>query len=58
MTAPSTPVVSTDRDIGRVTDVTCQALPTLEAWLSGREGSVQCWRCFHGGAEVLWEREL
>lgn len=44
------------RGMGRVTNVTCQALPSLEALLSGREGSVQCWRCFHGGAEMPWER--
>ena len=46
----------TGRGMGRVTNVTCQALATLEALLDGREGSVQCWRCFHGGAEMLWER--
>lgn len=46
----------TGRGMGRVTNVTCKALPTLEALLSGREGSMQCWRCFRGGAEMLWER--
>lgn len=46
----------TSRGVGRVINVTCQALPTLEALFSGREGSVQYWRCFHGGAEILWER--
>lgn len=46
----------TGRGVGRVTNVTCKAPPTVEALLSAREGSVQCWRCFHGGAEMLWER--
>lgn len=46
----------TGRGVGRVINVTCQALATLEALFSGREGSVQYWRCFHGGAEILWER--
>lgn len=46
----------TGRGMGRVTNVSCQALPTLEALLNGRESSVQCWRCFHGGAGMLWER--
>lgn len=48
----------TGRDMSRVTNVTCQALPTLEALLNGREGSMQCWRCFRGGSEMLWVREL
>lgn len=40
----------TGRGVGRVTNVTCQALPSPRV-VSGREG-----RGFHGAAEVLWER--
>ena len=50
----------TGRGMGRVTNVTCQALPTLEALLDGREGGqravldVLSW----WSREAMGEREL